>query len=199
MQRRSEHKGMNALIESMEKYGQTYKIHESKFGILDGFKREEAAFQLDKKPLKVFHPEIETIDQHLDWQLRHLPLRLTPAEKKKWAKIYARVYAEAGVKPGMIVHMVACLLRTTDRHARNLLPDEYKDMSQSRSGGKISSGKPKALPLGFRRDFDFLSAREMATIQRLYKRAGKKVVDLCYRIKAHFEARRKVEAKAFSQ
>lgn len=194
MQRRSKYKGMNALTESMEKYGQTYPIHRSKFGILDGFKREEAAFHLDKKRIEVFHPEIETIDQHLDWQLRHLPLRLTPVEKKKWAKVYARNYAKAGVEPGMIVHMVACLLRITHRHARNLLPDKYKDMSQSRSGGKISSGrlKPKALPPNFRRDFDFLSAQEMATIQKLYKKAGKKVIDLCYSIKEHFERKRKV-------
>lgn len=202
MQRRSEHKGMNALIESMEKYGQTYAIHRSKFGILDGFKREEAAVLLDldgkpvKKPKEVFHSEIETIDQHLDWQLRHLPLRLTPAEKKKWAKIYARVYAEAGVKPGMITHMVACLLRISNRRARDLLPDEYKDMSQSRSGGKNSAGrfKPKILPRNFRREFDFLSTQEIATIQKLYKRAGKRVIDLCYSIKEHFEhKRRKVD------
>jgi hypothetical protein len=93
--------GKGQLEESLKKYGQTYEIHICKFGVLDGYKKQEALVDI-AKPRIVDHPEIETIEEYNVWIQDHLPVKLTSREKQNYAVKRAREFKLKGLAPGRL-------------------------------------------------------------------------------------------------
>lgn len=160
------------MKKSIKEYGQTYEVHRSKFGILDGQKRLEA--MIDKNPKIVDHPEIKTIEQHIAWQMAHLPPRLTARDKRHYAPAYGEIYLRAGFPASRIPGIVARLLHCSERHARRYLPDHLKDVKHSSATGQMSSSKTVLIP----HPGEFLSFFAGKSIwARIYRKLGEKLFE----------------------
>ncbi|MCJ7430301.1 hypothetical protein MUO83_03670 [Candidatus Bathyarchaeota archaeon] len=133
---------MNQLVESLKKYGQTYEIHRCKFGILDGYKRQEALVDIAKSRI-IDHPDIKTVEEYNDWIQAHLPPKLSPKEKQTYAVKRAREYTAVGLTSGQYIPILAKLLQCTEHQIRKYLPTElkrdYSEKSQDQIGQKSNS------------------------------------------------------------
>ncbi len=179
---------MNQLVESLKKYGQTYEVHRCKFGILDGYKRQEALVDITK-PRIIDHPDIKTVEEYNDWIQAHLPLKLSPKEKQTYAIKRAKEYTIVGFTSGQYIPILAKLLQCSERQIRNYLPDEVKEATGPKSevNGKISISNG-LLP---RDDYDFLDKVLWIRVKKEVKN-DKNLYNLLDAVKTHFQTLRKI-------
>lgn len=155
------------LEESLKKYGQTFKIHRSMFGILDGYKKLEELFKMEVKPEIEDHPEIDTIEKHLQWQIDHAPTHLNPEELKRYVEIRGKEFLKLGVSKGQITKQLAMLTGRGIRQIQRLLPDECKDVDKCPHAREQSSIGVYDL----KSEYSFIDRK---FIYEVYKKLGQK-------------------------
>lgn len=185
---------MNQLVESLKKYGQTYEIHRCKFGILDGYKRQEALVDITK-PRIIDHPDIKTVEEYNDWIQAHLPLKLSQKEKKIYAIKRAKEYTTVGFTSGQYIPILGKLLQCSERQIRRYLPDGLKDQLQQErvSGGQMSTENDCERLNGLhpRDDYDWLNKVLWIRVKKEVKN-DKNLYDLLDAVKTHFQTLRKI-------
>jgi hypothetical protein len=161
------------LKDSLEKHGQTYPIHRSKFGlILDGWKRNQELAMLGIKPDITDHPEIATVEQYLEWQEEHLPIFYKGEKLRNYIEVRGAEFSKAGMKPTQIEKALSLLTGTSIRQIQRLLPVEYKNtnMSHTEPNDDICHHTPESSDPVLSGEYDFLTQKDKAVLSRAFKK-----------------------------
>lgn len=155
-----------ALNKSLKEIGQQMPIHRTKFGIVEGYKKAELLVGkqpsiLDKVPRFIDHPEVKTIEQHIDLIRQLSNVKMTSEERKYYLKVRASELKKLGVPIDKIVSTLSYITQLSDQYIRRLLPEEYKDMSQSRKLGKQTFPKQNKLISKIRKEYDWLKEKDI--------------------------------------
>jgi hypothetical protein len=117
----------NELGESLKTRGQLDAIHRTKFGIAGGWKRYRECLRLGIEPKFVDHPEIETIEQHLQLMRELGNVVLTSKEKRQYVRDRIIELEKAGVEISEIVKTLMDITGYSKRQLYRLIPDDIKE------------------------------------------------------------------------
>jgi len=117
----------NELGESLKTRGQLDAIHRTKFGIAGGWKRYRECVRLGIEPKFVEHPEIETIEQHLQLMRELGNVVLTSKEKRQYVKDRIIELEKAGVEISEIIKILMDVTGYNRTHLYRLIPDDIKE------------------------------------------------------------------------
>jgi len=152
------------LRESLDKHGQQYPIHRCKFGIIDGYKKAELLVGEEAK--FVDHPEIETIEQYIDFLKTMQPVIMTAGERRKYIKIRGRELRASDISAGEVIDILKALTGASERTIYRHLPEEakleYKRLSNDKLGKKRDISNTKlGLISKIRAQFDWLDSEDI--------------------------------------
>jgi hypothetical protein len=117
----------NELGESLKTRGQLDAIHRTKFGIAGGWKRYRECLRLGIEPKFVDHPEIETIEQHLQLMRELGNVVLTSKEKRQYVRDRIVELEKAGVEISEIVKILRDITGYSRMQLYRLIPDDIKE------------------------------------------------------------------------
>jgi hypothetical protein len=117
----------NELGESLKTRGQLDAIHRTKFGIAGGWKRYRECVRLGIEPKFVEHPEIETIEQHLQLMRELGNVVLTSKEKRQYVKDRIIELEKAGVEISEIIKILMDVTGYNRTHLYRLIPDDIRE------------------------------------------------------------------------
>jgi hypothetical protein len=117
----------NELGESLKSRGQLDAIHRTKFGIAGGWKRYRECLRLGIEPKFVEHPEIETIEQHLQLMRELGNVVLTSKEKRQYVKDRIIELEKAGVEISEIIKILRDITGYSRMQLYRLIPDDIKE------------------------------------------------------------------------
>jgi hypothetical protein len=117
----------NELGESLKTRGQLDAVHRTKFGIAGGWKRYRECVRLGIEPKFVEHPEIETIEQHLQLMRELGNVVLTSKEKRQYVRDRIIELEKAGVEISEIIKILMDVTGYNRTHLYRLIPDDIKE------------------------------------------------------------------------
>jgi hypothetical protein len=117
----------NELGESLKTRGQLDAIHRTKFGIAGGWKRYRECLRLGIEPKFVDHPEIETIEQHLQLMRELGNVVLTSKEKRQYVRDRIIELEKAGVEISEIIKILRDITGYSRMQLYRLIPDDIKE------------------------------------------------------------------------
>jgi hypothetical protein len=117
----------NELGESLKTRGQLDAIHRTKFGIAGGWKRYRECVRLGIEPKFIEHPEIETIEQHLQLMRELGNVVLTSKEKRQYVKDRIVELEKAGVEISEIIKILMNVTGYNRTHLYRLIPDDVRE------------------------------------------------------------------------
>jgi hypothetical protein len=117
----------NELGESLKTRGQLDAIHRTKFGIAGGWKRYRECVRLGIEPKFVEHPEIETIEQHLQLMRELGNVVLSSKEKRQYVKDRIIELEKAGVEISEIIKILMDVTGYNRTHLYRLIPDDIRE------------------------------------------------------------------------
>jgi hypothetical protein len=117
----------NELGESLKTRGQLDAIHRTKFGIAGGWKRYRECVRLGIEPKFVDHPEIETIEQHLQLMRELGNVVLTSKEKRQYVRDRIIELEKTGGEISEIIKTLMDITGYSKRQLYRLIPDDIKE------------------------------------------------------------------------
>jgi DNA-directed RNA polymerase delta subunit len=135
------------LFDNLQKHGQKQPIIRTKYGIVDGYKREEIlkhdisqSFQ-NSDVSRYIDVEVNGIDEYIALCKALSPVRLKGRDLKIYLNERAEGFLKNGISTDEIVNLLNNLTGVSPQHIRRLLSANYKDMSQSKTASKCSPKK----------------------------------------------------------
>jgi hypothetical protein len=164
----------NELGESLKTRGQLDAIHRTKFGIAGGWKRYRECLRLGIEPKFVDHPEIETIEQHLQLMRELGNVVLTSKEKRQYVRDRIIELEKAGVEISEIIKILMDVTGYNRTHLYRLIPDDIREkyglVANATKINKPTRGMKKCMVCPLQQNNKSLE-EELSRIREQYKKA----------------------------
>jgi hypothetical protein len=164
----------NELGESLKTRGQLDAIHRTKFGIAGGWKRYRECLRLGIEPKFIDHPEIETIEQHLQLMRELGNVVLTSKEKRQYVRDRIIELEKAGVEISEIIKTLMDVTGYNRTHLYRLIPDDIREkyglVANATNFNKPTRGMKKCMVCPLQQNNKNLE-EQLARIREQYNKA----------------------------